>query len=105
MTLREKINAKTTKSMVQMYCRHKHGHHIPCDDCLNFLQYANKRLLKCRYAKFKPVCQKCKTHCYSKKYKQMAKEIMSYAGPRMIYKHPLLAIYHLYEKYRFNCPD
>lgn len=88
--------------MVRIYCRHTHGHHLPCDECGEFLRYAQKRLQRCRYGSKKPICRLCKTHCYSGDRKALATKIMRYAGPRMLLRHPLLALHHLYEKYRYR---
>lgn len=56
--------------------------------------YATKRLQHCRFGEAKTTCQKCPVHCYQANYRQQMKEIMRYAGPRMLWHHPLLTLRH-----------
>ena len=85
----------TMSAMVDMYCR---DHHSPaddlCDDCTEFLDYANVRLDKCPYGEDKPTCANCPVHCYKAHYRAKAKQIMRYAGPRMLLRHPIMTIAH-----------
>jgi hypothetical protein len=88
---------KTIAAMIDIYCR---AHHNPkdtplCHDCTELLNYANKRLEKCPYAPDKPPCSKCETHCYKPQLREKIKQVMKFAGPKMIKKHPLLALNHL----------
>jgi len=41
-------------------------------------------------------CSACKVHCYSKEMQEKIREMMKYAGPRMLFVHPLLAIRHVH---------
>ncbi len=97
---------KTIKIMTDIYCHgHAHGHSQSedlalCEKCQDFLDYATKRLACCPYGAKKPVCKKCKIHCFQKDYKSKAKEIMSYAGPRLLWKHPILACRHIAASFR-----
>ena len=82
--------------MVGIYC---YAHHIgplgmPCADCEDFLDYAERRLEKCPYGDDKPTCSNCPIHCYKPDRRNQVKKIMRYAGPRMIFRHPWLAITH-----------
>uniref|UniRef100_UPI00402A9FBB nitrous oxide-stimulated promoter family protein n=1 Tax=Turicimonas muris TaxID=1796652 RepID=UPI00402A9FBB len=52
----------------------------------------------------KPVCGSCKIHCFGKGYKEKAKEIMAFSGPRLILKHPYLSFRHLVALFR-TAPD
>jgi hypothetical protein len=85
----------TMSVMVDMYCR---DHHSPaddlCGDCAEFLDYAKVRLDKCPYGEDKPTCANCPVHCYKPHYKARAKQIMRYAGPRMLLRHPIMTIAH-----------
>lgn len=58
--------------------------------------YAQKRLLFCPFGEKKTTCQKCPVHCYQSRYRQQMKQIMRYAGPRMLLAHPLLTVRHAY---------
>ena len=53
------------------------------------------RLERCTFGEDKPTCQKCPIHCYKSEMKSQMQEVMRYAGPRMIYYSPILAIAHL----------
>jgi hypothetical protein len=58
-------------------------------------QYAGKRLERCKFGDYKPVCKDCWVHCYSAGEREYMQEVMRWAGPRMLYIHPLYAIIHL----------
>jgi len=82
--------------MIRMYCA---GHHQSsaslCESCRELGEYAQKRISKCPYGEGKPACSDCPTHCYVRQKRQQIQEVMRYAGPRMIWRHPWLAIMHL----------
>lgn len=90
---------KTINAMVRIYC---HNHHKTsddlCADCLTLQDYAHSRLDACPFNDEKPACNKCTVHCYSSKMKERIIEIMRYAGPRMIFKHPILSLRHLLDR-------
>ena len=91
--IREK---KTIEVMVRLYCHAKHGANVDlCEDCADLLQYANKRIQKCPYGENKPACDTCPTHCYVAARRSHIKTVMRYAGPRMMWRHPWLAVRHL----------
>ena len=90
---------KTIAVMTLIYCRDHHATsgtsaHL-CDDCREFLDFAEFRLGKCPYGQIKPVCRMCPIHCYKKDMKEKARIIMRYGGPRMLFRHPVMAIKHL----------
>ena len=86
----------TMARMVEIYCnaRHGHGHAALCEDCRQFLDYAEVRLEKCPYGPDKPTCANCPIHCYKPGPRARARMIMRYSGPRMLLRHPYLAIAH-----------
>jgi len=86
----------TLTRMVGIYCpaHHDSSGGILCAECREFLNYAEVRLEKCPYGDSKPTCANCPIHCYKPARKAQAGEIMRYAGPRMLLRHPLLAIAH-----------
>ncbi len=88
---------KTMSAMVQIYCKaHHHAACVEqCEDCQAFLEYAHTRLDRCPYGQDKPTCNKCPVHCYKPHMKAKAREIMIFAGPRMLLPHPIMAIRHL----------
>lgn len=88
----------TVTTMIRMYCRAHHGGEDLCDSCSEIADYARIRNEKCMFGTDKPVCQKCRVHCYKPDYRQRIKEIMRYSGPRMIWRHPVMAIDHILMK-------
>lgn len=86
----------TITKMVEIYCSDHHdgsGSKL-CEECGDFMGYVEVRLEKCPYGEDKPTCANCPIHCYKPARKAQAKAIMRYAGPRMLLRHPLLAITH-----------
>ncbi len=92
-----KNEKKTVSAMIRIYCKSHHNakNSNLCESCSSLLNYAIVRIDKCVFGLNKPSCEKCPVHCYKKKYRDKIKEIMRYSGPRMIFKHPILAIKHL----------
>jgi hypothetical protein len=92
---------KTIAAMIALYCRDHHGAGPSdagdglCADCAGLLDYARVRLEKCRYGSEKPTCANCETHCYRPSMRERVREVMRYSGPRMLKKHPVLAVAHL----------
>ena len=86
----------TMTKMVGIYCaaHHDNSEDALCDECSEFLDYAHTRLEKCPYSEDKPTCANCPIHCYKPARKEQVSRIMRYAGPRMLLRHPLLAISH-----------
>jgi hypothetical protein len=86
---------KTMSAMVWIYCR---GHHHPvgglCPECRQFLDYAGVRLERCRFGAEKPTCANCPVHCYQPDRREQARVVMRYAGPRMLWEHPILSLRH-----------
>ena len=87
----------TMRHLVGLYCRAHHASNGsgPCPKCSEFLEYAACRLEKCPYGVDKPTCANCPIHCYKKAPREYAKEVMKFAGPRMMARHPWLALMHL----------
>ncbi len=86
--------------LVGIYCRAHHGKDLRggdglCEDCRTFLAYARKRLACCPYGAEKPDCGHCKIHCYRPAEREKAREIMRFAGPRLLWRHPILAWRHM----------
>jgi hypothetical protein len=86
---------KTMTTMTWIYCR---DHHYPkgdlCAECKQFLSYANTRLERCRFGEEKPTCAICPVHCYQRNRREQVRVIMRYAGPRMMWKHPIMSLRH-----------
>jgi len=87
---------KTVRAMIELYCREEHGSPgSPCEECANLLDYALRRLDCCPYGSKKPTCAECPIHCYRPERRERIKSVMSFAGPRMIWRHPVLALLHM----------
>lgn len=88
---------ETISAMVKIYCKahHTDAEQHPCEECASFIEYAHVRLDRCPYGQDKPTCNKCPVHCYKPHMKTKAREIMIFAGPRMLLPHPIMAIRHL----------
>ncbi len=87
---------KTVATMMDMYCRDHHASgRGPCLECRELLGYARARLERCPFGEGKPTCAKCEIHCYSRARRQRITAIMRYSGPRMLTRHPILAVRHL----------
>jgi hypothetical protein len=90
---------KTIDKMVHVYCKGKHdtkGNAL-CADCTDFLSYAFMRLDKCPFQEEKSTCGKCLVHCYQPRMREKAKRIMRYAGPRLIWRSPILSLHHVFD--------
>lgn len=91
----------TIEAMIGIYCRARHqGGAHPCPDCRELLAYAGKRLAGCPFQEGKPTCGNCAVHCYAPRFREQVRAVMRYAGPRMIWRHPLMAIRHMLDSRR-----
>jgi hypothetical protein len=87
---------KTIAAMVEIFCAEKHGTSGDlCAGCRELVEYAFNRLDKCPYGADKGPCAKCEIHCYKPAMRDRVREVMRYAGPRMLKSHPILAVRHL----------
>jgi len=84
----------TVTAMLHIYCRDKHGG-AWCSECQALKLYVSARLDRCRFGEDKPTCAKCPVHCYQRERREQIKVVMRYAGPRMIWEHPWLSLWHL----------
>lgn len=84
-------------AMLRMYCR---AHHYPedaalCPECSELLTYSRRRLERCVFGEAKPTCANCTVHCYKPNMRERIRVVMRWAGPRMLWRHPVLAIKHM----------
>jgi hypothetical protein len=94
-TARLRRERRTVAAMVRMYCRAHHDGRTMCRECSDLLAYAGHRLDRCPYGAEKPTCVNCPIHCYRPEPRERMREVMRWAGPRMLWRHPFLAIMHL----------
>lgn len=86
---------RTLEAMLRMYCRGHHPGGPLCAGCGVLARYAQRRLQRCVFGDAKPTCANCLVHCYNADMRARVREIMRWAGPRMLLRHPLLAILHM----------
>ena len=92
---------RTIATMIGIYCRAQHGtSDALCDECEQLLAYAIGRLDRCPFGAEKPACAYCPVHCYKPAMRRQIKDMMRYAGPRMLYRHPILTILHVWDSFR-----
>jgi len=92
---------KTMEAMIKIYCRDHHGEALaPCAECRQLLHYAGVRLERCRFGAEKPACAKCPVHCYQRTRRDQVKAVMRYAGPRMVWEHPVMSLRHWLDGFR-----
>jgi hypothetical protein len=92
---------KTITAMMGIYCRDHHpGNNGRCAECSSLLDYAHRRLDTCPFQEEKPACNLCEVHCYSAVMRERVREVMRYAGPRMLWPHPILSLGHILDKLR-----
>ena len=86
---------RTLQAMLDIYCR---AHHRRCGgvvrECADLEAYAIRRLYHCPFGAEKTTCAKCPIHCYQPAMRGKIQLVMRYAGPRMLYRHPILALFH-----------
>jgi len=90
----------TLAAMLRIHC---HDHHRTatsdeqglCAECGELLAYARKRLAGCPFGVDKPTCAHCQIHCYGPQQREAVRVVMRHAGPRMLWRHPMLALVHL----------
>lgn len=85
----------TIRAMIRMYCRNQHARDGLCGDCAALDAYASRRLERCVFGAAKPTCANCTVHCYCDDMRERVRTVMRYAGPRMLLRHPVLAIAHM----------
>lgn len=95
----------TIRAMVRIYCHDLHGEDNGlCEECVALMNYATRRLDRCVFGDEKPTCVNCKVHCYRPSMREQVRIVMRYAGPRMLTRHPMLAIAHIMDGRR-PAPD
>jgi YbgA-like uncharacterized protein len=95
----------TIEAMVRVYCHGLHGGgKALCAPCGDLLAYAEQRLRRCPFQEEKPPCADCPIHCYQPAMRDQVRQVMRYAGPRMMLRHPLFALKHWLDSFRKEPP-
>jgi len=92
---------RTIQAMVAIYCRAHHRSDVGlCPECTDLLDYALCRLDRCPFGPAKTTCVCCPVHCYKPAMREKVRRVMRYAGPRMLWRHPILALRHQWDDLR-----
>ena len=88
------------EEMIRLYCRKNHSGYDRktkqlCLECQALSDYAKQRSQKCPFMEQKTFCANCKVHCYKPQMREEIKKVMRFSGPRMLFYHPVLAVWHL----------
>lgn len=89
---------QTVRKMIGLYCRHHLRQDMMPEDYRLLGDYACQRLDHCPFGEKKKTCRKCLVHCYAPKEQQQIREVMRWAGPRMIWYAPKEAIVHVWHQ-------
>ena len=81
---------KTIEVMINLFC-HDHHSSTPCDQCLELLEYTLGRVRQCPLGEQRKTCGQCHVHCFKPSMRKKIKDVMRYAGPRMLKTHSVLA--------------
>lgn len=105
---RRQREKKTISQMVAIYCAGNHEQAVRtetaycgeavCPRCKAVDDYSVMRTERCRQMAVKTSCDECPYHCYRPEEREQIKQVMRYAGPRMMTKHPVAALRHLMGK-------
>lgn len=91
---RRRREQRMLEAMLRSYCRHHHHSQPLCAECGALARYAQRRLERCMFGDEKPTCANCLVHCYKAQMREKVRVMMRWAGPRMLWRHPVLAILH-----------
>ena len=101
---------RTVSAMIELYCADQHAaahadqHGELCPACAELRAYAMQRLDRCPFQEQKTTCANCAVHCYRPDRKEQIRVVMRYAGPRMLRRHPILAVRHLLDGRKTAAP-
>lgn len=71
-----------------------------CPECAELEAYARARSERCPFMEEKTFCSNCTVHCYRPEMRERIRTVMRYAGPRMLFHHPVMAVRHMIESQR-----
>ena len=92
MNKKNKVEKKRQKEqyvveeMIRLYCRKNHKEHD---------KTTGKMCPSCPFMEEKTFCANCKVHCYKPEMREKIRKVMRFSGPRMLFYHPVLAVWHL----------
>ena len=88
--------ASVIREMGGFFCHGVHGSPKGslCPECAELLAYAQKRVELCPFMETKTFCSQFRVRCYAPKRRDQIRSVMRYAGPRLIFHHPLMCAQH-----------
>lgn len=106
---------RTLATFITFYCRRRHpnderapvslrtidvtsvcGRAVPlCAPCAKLLAHAFMKRILCPLDS-KPTCKRCPQHCYAPAYRIAIREVMRFAGPRLVLRGRLDYLVHLW---------
>ncbi|NTV50067.1 MAG: nitrous oxide-stimulated promoter family protein [Geobacteraceae bacterium] len=106
----QKKDIRLIGKFIEVYCTGKHqtaerasialpaglGERFICQECASFLEYTVAKRLKCPLEAEKPTCKHCRIHCYDKPHREKVREIMSYAGRKLMMRGRLDYLWHYF---------
>lgn len=95
MNRRRRREQQTLQAMMRLYCVRRHHGEALCMECSALARYAERRLERCVFGDAKPTCANCTVHCYKYGMRERMRAVMRWSGPRMLLRHPLLAVLHM----------
>ncbi|MHB8056469.1 MAG: nitrous oxide-stimulated promoter family protein [Desulfuromonadaceae bacterium] len=110
MNREQKKDIRLIGKFVEVYCSGKHhaaarvsitlpadlGARSLCQECGSFLEYAVAKRLKCPLEAEKPTCKHCCIHCYDQLHREKVRQIMSYAGRKLLMRGRLDYLWHYF---------
>ena len=110
LTKHQKKDIRLIGKFVEVYCAGKHrdaerspialptglGECNLCPECASFLEYSVSKRLKCPLEAEKPSCKHCRIHCYGKDQREKMREIMAYAGRKLMMRGRLDYVWHYF---------
>lgn len=81
--------------MIRLWSKKARREETPGEDTQDLIRYAHRRLDSCRWGDSKPTCKRCPHHCYAPKQREQIRQVMRYAGPRMLWYFPMETLRHL----------
>lgn len=81
--------------IIRLYCRKKEKNGALCSSCEALLNYAHERLDHCPFGEKKGSCKNCTIHCYKPAMREKMRQVMRFAGPRILLYAPWETIRHL----------
>jgi len=92
---------ETVKKIIQLHCKKtEDGEENICDGYENLIEYALERLDSCPFGDNKPICARCKVHCYKPEMRDKIRIIMRKSGYKMLFYHPVLLFKHILDQLR-----